>query len=103
MIRAGAVAKQVIVELESMGVDIKTGATGDIADAAKAAFAGRTLDDYYTEGRFAPYHAMYRSRDFLSFCLTFVSLRDVRRKGKWIVFSRSSRLYDLDDQCTVHW
>jgi hypothetical protein len=50
MIRAGAIAKQVIVELESMGVDIKTGATGDIADAAKAAFAGRTLDSYYTEG-----------------------------------------------------
>ena len=50
MIRAGAVAKQVIVELESMGVDIKTGTTGDLADAAKAAFAGRTLDDYYTEG-----------------------------------------------------
>ncbi len=53
MIRAGAVAKQVIVELESMGVDIKNGTTGDLAVAAKAAFAGRTLDDYYTEGKFA--------------------------------------------------
>ena len=50
MARAGAVAKQVIVELESMGIDIKNGTTGDLADAAKAAFAGRTLDDYYTEG-----------------------------------------------------
>jgi hypothetical protein len=52
MIRAGAVAKQVIVELESMGVDIKSGATGDLADAAKAAFANRTLNDYYTEGKY---------------------------------------------------
>jgi len=50
MIRAGAVAKQVIAELEELGVDIKEGATGDIAAAAKEAFAGRTLDDYYTEG-----------------------------------------------------
>ena len=50
MARAGAVAKQVIVELESMGIDIKNGTSGDLADAAKAAFAGRTLDDYYTEG-----------------------------------------------------
>ena len=53
MIRAGAVAKQVIVELESMGVDIKSGATGDLADAAKAAFVNRTLNDYYTEGKCA--------------------------------------------------
>ena len=53
MIRAGAVAKQVIVELESLGVDIKTGATGDVADAAKAAFSGRTLDSYYTAGKHA--------------------------------------------------
>lgn len=59
MIRAGAVAKQVIVELESMGVDIKTGATGDVADAAKAAFVNRTLDDYYTEGKCA--HHMFDS------------------------------------------
>lgn len=50
MIRAGAVAKQIIAELEELGVDIKEGATGDIKSAAKEAFAGRTLDDYYTEG-----------------------------------------------------
>ncbi len=35
-----------------MGVDTKEGATGDIAAAAKEAFAGRTLDDYYTEGKY---------------------------------------------------
>ena len=51
MIRAGAIAKQVITELEAMGVDIKDGATGDVAAAAKQAFAGRTLSDYYTEGK----------------------------------------------------
>ena len=50
MIRAGAVAKKVIIELEELGVDIKTGATGTIAETAKAAFVGRTLDDYYTSG-----------------------------------------------------
>ena len=38
MARAGAVAKRVIVELESMGIDIKNGTTGEPADAAKAAF-----------------------------------------------------------------
>mmetsp|Transcript_8174 Transcript_8174/g.12124 ORF Transcript_8174/g.12124 Transcript_8174/m.12124 type:complete len:191 (-) Transcript_8174:148-720(-) len=51
MIRAGAVAKKVLMELEDLGVDTSTGATGATAEAAKAAFAGRTLDDYYTEGR----------------------------------------------------
>ena len=50
-VRAGAVAKRVLVELESMGIDTMNGSTGDVADAAKAAFAGRTLDDYYTEGK----------------------------------------------------
>lgn len=43
-------AKQVIKELEEMGVDTTNGSTGDIAAAAKAAFADRTLSDYYTEG-----------------------------------------------------
>jgi hypothetical protein len=43
MIRAGAVAKRVIKELEEMGVDIKNGATGALAASAKAAFAGRNL------------------------------------------------------------
>jgi hypothetical protein len=52
MIRAGAVAKQVIDELKSLGVDIKTGATGALATTAKAAFAGRTLDSYYTKGEY---------------------------------------------------
>lgn len=51
MIRAGAVAKKVLEELEGMGCDTTTGCTGATADAAKAAFAGRTLDDYYTEGK----------------------------------------------------
>lgn len=55
MIRAGAIAKQVITELEGMGVDIKEGATGDVADSAKAAFAGRSLGDYYTEGTYRKY------------------------------------------------
>jgi len=50
MIRAGAVAKKVLMELEAMGCDTSNGCTGDVAAAAVAAFAGRTLDDYYTEG-----------------------------------------------------
>jgi hypothetical protein len=50
MARAGAIAKRVIDELTGLGVDIKTGATGALADAAKAAFAGRELKDYYLEG-----------------------------------------------------
>ena len=50
MIRAGAIARKVLMELEDMGCDTSMGCTGDVADAAKAAFAGRSLDDYYTEG-----------------------------------------------------
>ncbi len=34
-----------------MGCDTKTGCTGTVGDAAKAKFAGRTLKDYYTEGK----------------------------------------------------
>ena len=34
-----------------MGVDIKAGATGEVAEKAKEAFVGRTLSDYYTEGK----------------------------------------------------
>jgi alkaline phosphatase len=51
MIRAGAVAKKVLQELEGMGVDVKTGATGKLAKDAKAAFKGRTLNDYYISGK----------------------------------------------------
>lgn len=50
MVRAGAIAKQVVAELKAMNVDIKAGATGDAATAAKAKFAGRRLSNYYTEG-----------------------------------------------------
>eukprot|EP00956_Cyclotella_meneghiniana_P019253 scaffold32871_cov31-Cyclotella_meneghiniana.AAC.2 len=52
MIRAGAIAKLVIKELEGLGVDIKTGAETDaLAASAKAAFAGRVLNDYYIAGK----------------------------------------------------
>jgi len=51
MIRAGAIAKKVIQELEDMECDTTTGCTGAVADTARATFAGRTLNDYYTEGK----------------------------------------------------
>ena len=51
MIRASAIAKQVMKELEFMGVDVNNGSTGEVAEKAKAAFAGRSLTDYYTEGK----------------------------------------------------
>lgn len=50
MIRAGAIAKKVLDELTEMGCDTKVGCP-DMAEAANAKFAGRTLDDYYTEGK----------------------------------------------------
>lgn len=50
MIRTGAIAKKVIDELEGMGCDTKMGCPS--MAAAKTAFAGRTLSDYYTEGQF---------------------------------------------------
>lgn len=49
MIRAGAVARKVLMELEDMGCNTTDGCP-NMAEAAKAAFAGRTLSDYYTEG-----------------------------------------------------
>lgn len=47
MIRAGAIARQVVDELEAMGCDTKTGCP----DMDISAFDGRTLSDYYTEGK----------------------------------------------------
>eukprot|EP00339_Tiarina_fusa_P012873 CAMPEP_0117001948 /NCGR_PEP_ID=MMETSP0472-20121206/3775_1 /TAXON_ID=693140 ORGANISM="Tiarina fusus, Strain LIS" /NCGR_SAMPLE_ID=MMETSP0472 /ASSEMBLY_ACC=CAM_ASM_000603 /LENGTH=754 /DNA_ID=CAMNT_0004702121 /DNA_START=45 /DNA_END=2309 /DNA_ORIENTATION=+ len=49
MIRAGAIARQVIDELEELGCDTKTGCPDN--EAAKDAFSGRSLADYYTEGK----------------------------------------------------
>jgi alkaline phosphatase len=49
MVRAGAIARRVIDELETMGCDTKTGCP-DLAVAAET-FQGRTLADYYTEGK----------------------------------------------------
>jgi len=49
MTRAGAIAKRVVDELEELGCDTKTGCPDNTA--AMEAFAGRTLDDYYTEGK----------------------------------------------------
>jgi alkaline phosphatase len=49
MIRAGAIARRVIDELENMGCDTKVGCP-DLSMAAEA-FKGRTLADYYTEGK----------------------------------------------------
>ena len=49
MVRAGAVAKRVVTELEELGCDIQKGCTGN-QDAIDA-FSGRTLADYYTEGK----------------------------------------------------
>lgn len=51
MIRAGAIARLVLNELQAMGIDTKTGASDEAAAAAaRQAFQGRTLNDYYTEG-----------------------------------------------------
>eukprot|EP00980_Cylindrotheca_fusiformis_P003941 scaffold871_cov130-Cylindrotheca_fusiformis.AAC.18 len=47
MVRAGAIARRVIDELEDEGCDTKKGGCDD---TIKDLFRGRTLDDYYTEG-----------------------------------------------------
>jgi len=50
MIRAGAIAKLIVKELEEdFGCDTKVGCPDNAA--AKASFSGRTLSDYYTEGK----------------------------------------------------
>jgi len=52
MIRAGAIARQVLTvnELEAAGCDTVNGCP-DLA-AVQGLFTNRTLDDYYTEGKF---------------------------------------------------
>jgi hypothetical protein len=50
MVRAGAIARKVVNELESIGCDIAAGCVGNTA--AMARFEGRTLADYYTEGMY---------------------------------------------------
>jgi hypothetical protein len=51
MVRAGAIARKVVNELESIGCDIAAGCVGNTA--AMARFEGRTLADYYTEGMYS--------------------------------------------------
>jgi hypothetical protein len=52
MVRAGAIVRQVLNELEGLGVNTQTGAqTDELARKAKDAFEGRTLEDYYMEGK----------------------------------------------------
>jgi alkaline phosphatase len=52
MVRAGAITKRVLNELTALGIDTKNGSPGTPqATAALAAFKGRTLKDYYTEGK----------------------------------------------------
>lgn len=48
MTRAGSIAKQVVAELKGYGCDIVNGCPTNTA--ASAAFAGRTVNSYYTEG-----------------------------------------------------
>jgi hypothetical protein len=50
MVRAGAVGKRVVDELTELGCDIAKGCSGN--QAAIAAFAGRSLADFYTEGKY---------------------------------------------------
>lgn len=49
MTRAGVIAKKVIAELTKLGCSIATGCAGN--QAILNAFSGRTLNNYYIEGR----------------------------------------------------
>ena len=51
MIRAGAIARKVLDELEEMGCNTKIGCA-DMAEEMETKFKGRTLEDYYTEGSY---------------------------------------------------
>lgn len=52
MVRAGAIARQILNELASLGCDTMEGCPDN--EDAMTAFEGRTLADYYTEGTFFP-------------------------------------------------
>lgn len=83
MVRAGAIARKVIDELEAMGCDTMVGCPdSDIGDMALTSFAGRTLADYYTEGMFSfnalTYFPMTGGiHNFLPFCNRRSWRRDV--------------------------
>ena len=62
MIRAGAIAKQVMTELEGMGCDTKNGCP-EMAETAKATFEGRSLADV----REACFISFFISWDTLNF------------------------------------
>lgn len=49
MARAGSIAKQVVAELTKAGCNVVTGCSNNTA--LKNSFAGRTLSNYYTEGK----------------------------------------------------
>ncbi|MDJ0553678.1 MAG: alkaline phosphatase [Microcoleaceae cyanobacterium MO_207.B10] len=53
MTRAGAIHEEIINELAELGYNVATGEnTSDLSiNELKAQFAGRTLDDYYTQGK----------------------------------------------------
>lgn len=72
MIRAGAIAKRVVEELEALGCNTKIGCP-DHASAI-AAFSNRTLDDYYTEGTVA------------TLLLVFGSHSSITGKGRGLSF-----------------
>jgi alkaline phosphatase len=81
MVRAGAIAKRVVTELERMGCDIATGCPDNIA--AQERFAGRVLADYYTEGK----QNMSKMVWFAT-CLCFIN----NSRYIWIVAGKGSGL-----------
>jgi len=105
MARAGAIAKRVLDELTGLGVDTVNGSTGAVADAAKAAFAGRQLKDYYLEGKccFSLVEPIwfYPSSSLMSYL--FLLLVDWIRQGFWFVLSDPPWIWVGRDLCYDDW
>ena len=108
MIRAGAIARQVIDELEAEGCDTKVGCP-DMDLLGK--FSGRSLSDYYTEGKLhihknvsSPLHdsTSTKSTSILThwhlFAFSFL-MSLFCRQGIWTVLSRTSRVWSSHHRC----
>jgi uncharacterized membrane protein YeaQ/YmgE (transglycosylase-associated protein family) len=116
MIRAGAIARKVVNELEELGCNIAAGCVGNTA--AMARFEGRTLADYYTEGKYmmllysfvalllllkrVTHTAIYLFSIYLSIYLSICIISTIYRKGRRSLVSRTGGIRSGHDHFHCH-
>lgn len=101
MNRAGAIAKRVVHELESLGCDTKVGCPDN--EHAMMTFHDRVLSDYYMEGKFHSATMKTNScRLICSFSTRFYTLFCSSRTWIWAFVPRAPRSYSCYHFCTSY-